>query len=168
MKGTVTLENGQVIEIEINEEQLKQIQVKKKTGYERVKEGDIYYYAKNHDGHIDYFNEAGDNFDNKIYNTANYYSDETVAKNNARADTLLRKLRRFAVEHRTEELDWNREVNKCGIFYEHDHNRLWVHYGVHWQGFGGIYFDTETAARKAIEKFHDELIWYFTEYKDSL
>ena len=34
--------------------------------------------------------------------------------------------------------------------------------------FGGIYFDTESAVSLAIETFHDELIWYFTEYKDSL
>ena len=34
--------------------------------------------------------------------------------------------------------------------------------------FGGIYFDTAEAANLAISTFRDELIWYFTEYKDSL
>ena len=167
MKGTLKLENGQVIEIEINEEQLKQIQTKIKTGYERLDEDDTYYYVKSF-GRVDYLTEQMADFDNKIYDTANYYSDPTVAENNARADTLFRKLRRFAVENRTEKLDWNREVNKCYISYEHDTKRLWVDYNVHWQGFGSIYFDTEMVAEKAIKKFHDELIWYFTEYKDSL
>ena len=34
--------------------------------------------------------------------------------------------------------------------------------------FGTIFFDSETAAQLAIDTFRDELIWYFTEYKDSL
>ena len=34
--------------------------------------------------------------------------------------------------------------------------------------FGAIHFDSEETANAAMDKFHDELIWYFTEYKDSL
>ena len=33
---------------------------------------------------------------------------------------------------------------------------------------GTILFDSEETAQAAIDEFHDELIWYFTEYKDSL
>ena len=31
-----------------------------------------------------------------------------------------------------------------------------------------IWFDTEDAAWQAINLFYNELIWYFTDYKDSL
>lgn len=31
-----------------------------------------------------------------------------------------------------------------------------------------IWFDTEDAAWQAIQMFYNELVWYFTEYKDSL
>ena len=175
MKGTVTLENGQVIEIEINEEQLAQMQVKKKTGYERVEEGGTYYYVKNSGGNADYFTEAMDNFDNRVYNTANYYSDETVANNNARADMLFRRLRRFAVENRKEELNWKDVTTTYfTIAYRHSPSMfgekigLEVSLATSLQGFGSIYFDNKEAAKKAIETFKDELIWYFTEYKDSL
>ncbi len=174
MKGTVTLENGKVIEIEINEEQLKQMQVKIKTGYERLDEDDTYYYVKSF-GRVDYLTEQMADFDNKIYDTANYYSDPTVAENNARADKLFRQLRRFAVENRKVGFDWkNRYTTYYKIIYRHwfstfcGPSGLEVSCSSMLQDFGGIYFDTEEVAEKAIKTFHDELIWYFTEYKDSL
>jgi hypothetical protein len=34
--------------------------------------------------------------------------------------------------------------------------------------FIGPWFDNQHAGAQAIETFKDELIWYFTEYKDSL
>lgn len=37
-----------------------------------------------------------------------------------------------------------------------------------YRAFGHILFDTADTVKLAIETFHDELIWYFTEYKDSL
>lgn len=39
---------------------------------------------------------------------------------------------------------------------------------IYYRYHGIIYFDSGEAAQLAIETFHDELIWYFTEYKDSL
>ena len=167
MKGIVKI-NGQEIEIEINEEQFAQLQVKpKKTGYERVKRDQKYYTPLN-SGVV--FNNIDNyvNADNQIYDVANYYSDKTVAENNARADKLFRQLRRFAVENRKEELDWDCETNKYYISYEHELETFFTDCNTYWQPFGTIYFDTEETAKKAIETFEDELIWYFTEYKDSL
>jgi hypothetical protein len=37
-----------------------------------------------------------------------------------------------------------------------------------WRIAGLAYFDSEQTARLAIDAFYNELIWYFTEYKDSL
>lgn len=168
MKATLTLFDGREIAVDISEEILKEIeQPIKKTGYERVKSNDIYYLA-NMIGEIDslYDNSLHDNL---IYQAGNYYSDKIIAENNARADTLLRKLRRFAVEHRERALDWNdTDTDKYSIGYSQDDRRLNV-YSIRWvRGFGEISFDKKETAEIAIEKFKDELIWYFTEYKDSL
>ena len=169
MKGTVTLENGQVIEIEINEKQLAQMQTKKKTGYERVNAGEKYYYVFGVDNKLNCVTEKYINIDHITYVIGNYYSDKTIAENNTRADTLLRQLRRFAVENRKEKLNWkDMDKNRYKITYDHDREKLGVDQNEFIQNFGAIYFDTKGTAQEALEKFKDELIWYFTEYKDSL
>lgn len=171
MKGKVII-NNQEIEIEINEEQLEQLKVKpKRTGYERLTYGQIYYYD---DGSEfgDTYSEWCDNNDDENYEFANYYTDEELMQNNARADRLMRQLRRFAVENRKEKLDWNGENEHFCIVYNHKSYieatvglQITSNFGIH---HFDIYFDTKETAQAALEKFKDELTWYFTEYKDSL
>jgi hypothetical protein len=115
------------------------------------------------------FTERGDSGDNCVYEVANYYSDKTVAENNARADKLFRQLRRFAVENRKEELDWgNDRKPKWYIRYSYTYRQIEIGFVFYERDSFQIYFDTQKTAEKAIETFKDELIWYFTEYKDSL
>lgn len=161
--------DGKEIEIQINEEQLKQLcQQKKKTGYERV-ESKKTYYAVFEDNSVESTTESCITFENSHYIAANYYSDKTVAENNARADKLMRQLRRFAVEYRETKLDWKNDMKpKFYIFYNNFNNNLNIECNTSFQSFGAIYFDTEKTAQLAIDAFKDELIWYFTEYKDSL
>lgn len=136
------------------------------TGYERVNEDEAYFY-NDFVGCIHKDFEDNDNFNNDFYANANYYSDKTVAENNARADKLMRKLRRFAVEHNDCALDWdNDEQNKCDIFYNYKCECLDIGYHHYAKNFGQIYFSSDEIAEQAIEEFKDELIWYFTEYKD--
>ena len=81
----------------------------KKTGYERNKTNDIYYS-------IDIADNVFKNFDlhdivhDDIYSIANYYIDKTVAINNARADKLMRQLRRFAVENNDDKIETNSDT----------------------------------------------------------
>lgn len=167
MKATLKLEDGREIAVDVNEEILKQIEKPKKTGYERVDLGDRYYYF---DGwEVDDHSEDIEDADDDIYDGANYYSDKTIAENNARADRLHRQLRRFAVEHREHELDWgNERQSKFHIDYWCGDGKLYVGFYNVIKTFGVIWFDSKEAAEAAIEEFKDELIWYFTEYKDSL
>lgn len=170
MKGKVII-NGQEIEIEINEQQLEQLKVKpKKTGYERVEPFEEVYYCQSGSGAVLQFladNRA--NYDKRAYENANYYSDKTVAENNARADNLMRKLRRFAVENRKEKIDWkNKGQLKWCIHKDHCSSALSIDSFITYHDFGQIYFDSKETAEKAVERFRDELTWYFTEYKDSL
>ena len=84
------------------------------------------------------------------------------------------RLRRFAVENRKHPLNWevNSNQRKYSIYYGttdlFEEPELKIDCCFEDRHLGVIYFDNREAAQKAIEIFHDELIWYFTEYKDSL
>ena len=169
MKAKLIIEDKE-IEIEISEEEYKKLQPseEKKTGYERVPEESDYFYA-NSRGYVETDCEDYYNVDDEYYESANYYSDKTVAENNARADKLMRQLRRFAVEHRGHGVDFNStETAKHYIYYDCIHDELDITFTFFARVFGMVYFDSEETANAAIDEFHDELIWYFTEYKDSL
>lgn len=158
--------NNQEIEIEISDEEYKKLQPEKKTGYERVENKEFYWATGDGDVY-----GSNDNCEDNIYSydAANYYSDQTVAKNNARADKLMRQLRRFAVEHREKEIDWNDgDQKKYFIYYRYAVNKVDIEINYEWRIAGLSYFDSQETAQLAIDTFHDELIWYFTEYKDSL
>lgn len=168
MKATLIVE-GKEFPIEIQDPELqKLLKPPKKTGYERGNDCDTYFYVAS-DGEVGSTSEDWSLVSNDDYLAANYYSNFTVAENNARADKLMRQLRRFAVEHRENELDWqDAEQDKYFIYYNHKTETLSAHASIHNQTPCIIYFDSLEAAKLALETFHDELIWYFTEYKDSL
>ena len=155
------------IGMEISEEEYKKLQPSE-TGYERVAESDIYFYA-NTKGDVETACEDCYDIDDEYYESANYYSDKTVAENNTRADKLMRQLRRFAVEHRGCEVNFNNiNTEKYYVYYDYKNDELGVSFVRRTRDFGAIHFDSEETANAAIDEFHDELIWYFTEYKDSL
>ena len=166
MKAKLIIE-GKEIEIEISEEEYKKLQPSE-TGYERVsKSGD--YFHESGKGDVESEIEDCYNIDNEYYESANYYSDKTVAENNARADKLMRQLRRFSVEHRKYKTNFNSiNARRFYIIYQCEINEIKPYHTSYAIYFGAIYFDSEETAQAAIDEFHDELIWYFTEYKDSL
>ena len=169
MKAKLIIEDKE-IEVEISEEEYKKLQPseEKKTGYERVAESDIYFYA-NTKGDVETACEDCYDVDDEYYESANYYSDKTVAENNARADKLMRQLRRFSVEHRERGVNLNdTNTEKYYIYYDYVSNKFGAAFTFYARVFGVMYFDSEETANAAIDEFHDELIWYFTEYKDSL
>ena len=169
MKAKLIIEDRE-IEIEISEEEYKKLQPseEKKTGYERVPKNGKYFYEFGK-GDVESDIEDCYDIDDEYYESANYYSSETIAENNARADKLMRQLRRFSVEHRGREVDFNStETAKHYIYYDCIHDELDITFTFFARVFGMVYFDSEEIAQAAINEFHDELIWYFTEYKDSL
>lgn len=169
MKAKLIIE-GKEIEIEISEEECKKIQLleEKKTGYERVPKNGKYFYEFGK-GDVESDIEDCYDIDDEYYESANYYSDKTVAENNARANKLMRQLRRFSVEHRERGIDLN-DINtkKFFVTYNYENNEIQPGYTLQVKAFGTICFGSREATQAAIDEFHDELIWYFTEYKDSL
>ena len=169
MKAKLIIE-GKEIEIEISEEEYKKLQPpeEKKTGYERIPKSSNYFYVSARSC-------VGTDFDNyysvddECYESANYYSSEMIAENNARADKLMRQLRRFSVEHRKYKTNFNSiNATRFYIIYQCEINEIKPYHTSYAIYFGAIYFDSEEATQAAIDEFHDELMWYFTEYKDSL
>ena len=170
MKAKLIVE-GKEFDIEILDPKLQElIAPTKKTGYERGDYNELYYIENI--GGVQGFSDWGKNVDEMAYASANYYSDKTVAENNARADKLMRQLRRFAVEHREKKFNWDDYIfPKYYIGYCYDHSTLTIECcfdNLMNKTFGVIYFDSNKTAKLAIETFRDELLWYFTEYKDSL
>ena len=168
MKNAKLIIDGKEIDVQINEEDLKKLTTTDKiTGYERVRYGSTYYIDSYSE--VDAFEEEDYKFDEKAYKSGNYYSDSDVANNNARADKLMRQLRRFAVEHRKEDIDWDDDTQrKYRLYYDYLDEEFFIDSNMSYRDFGQIYFDTEETAKLAVETFKDELLWYFTEYRDSL
>lgn len=103
---------------------------------------------------------------NMLYEVGNCYSSESLAKDIARSNMLIRKLHRFAIEHRT-----NPICEKKGgytIMYNYNNKCIEVGLSGTYLSLGDVLFESEDNAREAITENRDELIWYFTEFKDRL
>ncbi len=173
MKVTINA-NGKTVQVEITEEQLKElglIEERSRTGYERVKKGDVYYFNITRSETVAE-EECDRRIDEGRYDTGNYYSNKTIAENNARADRLLRCLRQWQALHDqpiTVE-DWREETeeDKFSFFYDYTLERILISYDRSSRYPNVIYFSSPEKAYKAIKQFEGELKWYFTEYMQRL
>lgn len=163
--------NGKTVQVEMTEEQLKELGViKPRTGYERRKECNNEYYLVTAGGSVI---EEKDTalFDQNCYEIGNFYSNKMIAENNARADRLLRQLRQWqALNDKSISVeDWkDNGKNKWCIIYGYGLEKLYVDYFHCIRLHNVIYFTTREKAEEAIEVFRDELIWYFVEYQQRL
>lgn len=171
MKVTINA-NGKTVQVEMTEEQLKELGVIKersRTGYERVEVEETYYLVEV-DDEITNMKHNGQ-LDRDCYDVGNYYSNKTIAENNARADRLLRHLRQWQAQN-DEPIsveDWNNESKKKWfIIYSYSSEEMYAEYYYIMRLPNTIYFATKEKAEEAIEVFKDELIWYFTEYVQRL
>ena len=167
--------NGKNIQAEISEEQAKILGLitdKPKTGYERGEEcNDEYYYLVDVDSEVKRIKKTYSTLDRDCYDTGNYYSNQTIAKSNARADMLFRRLRQWqaANDKPISVEDWeDNGKDKWCIMYSYGAEKLYVDYFHYIRLHNMIYFTTREKAEEAIEQFADELIWYFTEYVQRL
>jgi hypothetical protein len=166
MKAKLIVE-GREFPIEIQDPELQKLLTPKDTGYKYMGQKHSYSFVDSYGDVRTLDHEDMD--DDKRYADGNYYSNRHVAENNARADKLMRQLRRFAVEHRESEINWDADDYKYYIRYGHEGNiGPYFETDVYGHNFGGIFFDSKESAKLAIKTFYDELIWYFTEYRDSL
>ena len=167
--------NGKTIEAEISKEQAKELGLiaKKNTGYEQVEYRDE-DYSVNVLGGVDDTCDVGLITDKAAYFDGNYYSDEKIAENNAKADRLLRKLRQWQAlnDEPVNKRDLMQLIFTIGYDYKKDDagNDAGLYaYSYHRPvSFGEIHFSTRDKVKEAINVFKDELTWYFTEYQQRL
>ena len=164
--------NGKTVQVEITKEQAKilgLVEERSRTGYERVEKSETYYVINTEDDSMINITEFNDQTDERCYNTGNYYSDKTIAENNARADRLQRCLRQWQAQN-DEPIsveDWNNESKKKW-FIIYSSEEMYAEYYYIMRLPNTIYFATKEKAEEAIEVFKDELLWYFTKYVQRL
>lgn len=172
MKVTINA-NGTTIQAEISEEQLKELGLieEQPTGYERVKKDEMYYVINTKVDSMINVKEFKDETDEQYYNIGNYYNDKVIAENNARADKLLRCLRRWQAQNdkAISISDWKNEgIIKYFIAYNYRSSLFEIGRCSRRREPNIIYFTTKDKVSKAVKNFRDELEWYFTEYQQRL
>lgn len=120
--------NGKEFEVEIPEEEIEAMTKKKRAGYERVEKGKVFFRVLP-DGMVIGDTDTHSELDDAYYENGNYYSDINVAENNARADKLMRQLRRFSVEHRKNKIMWEGGNANSSICFSHLKKSL-VRFGI--------------------------------------
>lgn len=159
------------IPIQLTADQLNEIALamssdEKLNGWEKPESGSPCYY-EDALGRVQKFtvDDASEAQLELLYAKANCFSSEILATNMARGDQLIRELHRFAIEHRTRPLDHD---NGYTIGYNHTDRCLEIGVTGNWIAFGDVIFESEELAREAMNIYASDLIWYFTEMKDSL
>lgn len=143
----------------------KRVEENHNTGYERALYEGYYYYIDS-DSTVNIEAEFHNKMSNAFYKMANYYTRRAPAENNARADALMRKLRRYSAENDGWKIDWNDKIsNKWRIHYDYDQKALCTGSNIAFRIPFVVYFHSKEIAEAAIEEFKEELLWYFKEYK---
>ena len=136
----------------------------KETGWEKPVLGHFYWFFDNNLIKYAYTMCVPDEI---RYQIGNCFTSKELAENIARYQSLDLRIRRRIAEI-CEPVDWSATLqNKWNISFSHTNKSLLtccynsVQYGT-W------FCDTEAHAEQIIEEFKDELIWYFTEFKDRM
>lgn len=158
-----------LIPIQLSEEQIRQLTAAINleeilTGWEEPKIGQKGYYEDEFNNVAEFdIDESTFDFAQKLYENDNFYSTRETAENTVRADNILRRLRHYAISHRA--TDTVMADGGYTITYNYDLQCLEIGATGSWLALGDMVFDTEEIARKAMNKYATDLIWYFTEGK---
>ena len=155
--------------IEINGVKYKRIETEKingdkgviLSGYERGFYSEPFYFenAYNINNEID----KNDLHADVMYDNANYYNDYELAKNNMRADLLMRRLRQWQGIH-DKSIHWSGDYSKYFIGYDYYKKSFKIENAYTIRYPGQIYFSSKEKVQKVIDLFYGELTWYFNEY----
>ena len=158
-----------LIPVHLSEQQLKDLTASMDieditTGWEEPQIGQTGYYEdKFNDVQSFEITEDTLDFAQKLYDNDNFFSTKETAENTVRADNILRRLRHYAISHRA--TDQSMADGGYTITYNYQEQCLEIGATGQWLALGDMVFDTEEIARKAMNKYSTDLIWYFTEGK---
>lgn len=131
----------------------------KVTGFERALSDSLSnksdYWFITDDGDLGFEYETGFCTDDRLFETANYYTNENLANWCRRSDNLTRKMRRWAAEHNTET---DRQRNYYLIYNK---NSRMTEISCMYSSVvnNNVYFDTYETAVFAIAEFGNEIKW---------
>ena len=160
------------IPIDLTEEQIRQLVSIANlddalTGWEEPRIGSKGYYEDEFNNVAEFdIDEDTIGFAQKLYENDNFFSTRETAENTVRADNVLRRLRHYAISHRTK--DVTMADGGYTITYNYEAECLEIGATGSWLALGDMVFDTEEIARKAMNKYATDLIWYFTEGKATM
>lgn len=158
---------GKSVELDIPDEKLEElVKEQKKTGWEKPDLHKNYWYINGFSG-VERSSWYGEYSGAWYYDCGNCFMSKELAENIARYQSLDLRIRRRIAEI-CEPVDWNTHNSaKWTIVCDHPRKMLYVdcYYNQH---FGQWNCDTKAHAEQIIEEFKDELIWYFTEFKDRM
>lgn len=159
---------GKTVEIDIPDEKLEElVKEQKKTGWERLNDSDTFYLIDEEYRVKSYGFLNGGRSSERCYHVGNCFNSLQLAENIARYQSLDLRIRRRIAEI-CDPVNWS-DGNSCKscIYYDHSYKHLYIS---SWYGnqFSGWYCDTNAHAEQIINEFREELMWYFTEFKDRM
>lgn len=175
-KNILTKENKKMKEIKLTidgkevlltEEQLKALGIEtRKNPFARVEEG-CNYYRIAQTGRVGSFEENFDVIDNSIYEAANYFNDESFAKQIALHQLLYRKLLKFVYDNKYEDNQiWGGNgIEHWTIRYNFEDRSFEPDWSAEYK-CGGVYFSDREGVKRAINevvepfmKEHPDFVW---------
>ncbi len=130
----------------------------------KPEENETYYYSYS-DGHIEKATCDNGNMDKNRYAIGNCFKTKEEAEFAIERLKVIADLKRFALEHNGEEIDWRKnEQTKYCLCFEHDVNRVGINsFYIVQHSSEQIYFTSETTAQQAIKEIGEERIkkYYF-------
>lgn len=157
--------NGEMKDVEIENGEITVIETEKKqTGWERAKKGTGYTCISLGAGlcpEIDSYFAP----DDVAFRTANYFTNDKLAENINRMQTLQRQMFRWQAENDVPIPIISKSNYKWCILYNSKSTpEIHVNIKLSDEGFLPC-FSSKEKAKECIEDFKDELTWLFTEFK---
>ena len=130
-------------------------------------EKDETYYYSYSDGHIEEATWDNLNIDKNRYAIGNCFKTKEDAEFALEKQKVITELKRFALEHNKEDIDWNdSKQRKYFLFYQHEKNIIFIDYYYFYQSCS-IHFTSEEIAQAAIKEIGEErLKKYYFEVKE--
>ena len=158
---------GKQVTFDVPDEALdKLIEEPKKTGWEKPEVGGQRYWYVDHQGQAQPSCWSNEPIDHRRYSIGNCFTSKELAENIARYTSLDRRIRRRIAEV-CEPIDFDGKKNRYYFYFHYADNKFHVNsfcktQHVMW------WCDTEEHAEQITNEFREELMWYFTEFKDRM
>lgn len=163
MRDNYAVINGK--RIELTDEQVKALGIERKNPFERVADGDSYYYIAT-DNYIHSVHENYDQCNYDAYYDVNYFNDKDFARQVALHQLLYRKLLKFAYDNGFEDNQaWNKTNCHYYICYNIDEGRFYADVTGNFK-HNDVWFCSRASVNRAIDevvkpfvKEHPEFVW---------